>query len=101
MLPFWQTPTFVQLAWFVVIGGLGSLNHLCMAQALKEAEITAILPIAFTRLIWASIIGYVVFAEVPDLWIWVGGVMIFSAATYIAFRERAVKKAPTAPEAGT
>ena len=101
MLPFWQTPTLVQLAWFVVIGALGSLGHLCLAQALKEAEITAILPIAFTRLIWASIIGYVVFAEVPDLWIWVGGVMIFSAATYIAFRERAVKKAPTAPEAGT
>ena len=101
MLPFWQTPTLLQLAWFVVIGALGSLNHLCLAQALKEAEITAILPIAFTRLIWASIIGYVVFAEVPDIWIWVGGVMIFSAVTYIAFRERAVKKAPPAPGAGS
>ena len=103
-IPVWQTPSWPQLAWLAAIGGLGGLNHLSFAQALKEADLTAVLPIGFTRLIWAAAIGYVIFAEVPDVWTWVGGTMIFSASTYIAFRERRIKTEREArtppPEAG-
>jgi len=60
---------------------------LALAQAFKEADTTAVLPFDFTRLIWASILGFVVFAEIPDLWTWIGGAVIFGSTTYIAFRE--------------
>ena len=53
---------------------------------------TAVLPVGFTRLIWASIFGYLVFAEIPDPWTWVGGTMIFLAASYIAYRERRIRQ---------
>jgi len=39
-------------------------------------------------LIWATLIGYLAFTEVPDLFTWVGGTMIFGSAIYIAFREK-------------
>jgi drug/metabolite transporter (DMT)-like permease len=89
-LPVWQTPTGWQWLWLVAIGALGSLFQLCLAQALKEADATAVMPLDFTKLIWAAVLGYLFFAEVPTAWTWVGGVMIFAAATYISYRERRV-----------
>ena len=96
-LPVWQTPTLHQLGWLVGVGALATLHNLCVAQAFKEADVTAVLQMDFTKLIWAAIIGYAAFAEVPNAWTWVGGIVIFSAATYIAYRERRVKEA-AAPE---
>jgi drug/metabolite transporter (DMT)-like permease len=58
-----------------------------MAQALRMADTTTVLPLDFTKLVWGSIIGYFLFDEIPDAAIWIGGAVIFSAATYIAYRE--------------
>jgi drug/metabolite transporter (DMT)-like permease len=93
----WQTPTLTQMAWLAAIGTLASLANLSVAQAFKDADLTAILPFDFTKLIWASAIGYLVFAEEPSPWTWVGGTIIFAAATYIAFRERQTRAARPDP----
>ena len=45
-----------------------------------------------TRLIWASVAGYLVWQEIPDAWAWIGGSVIFASATYIAFREAALAR---------
>jgi drug/metabolite transporter (DMT)-like permease len=50
------------------------------------------MPLQFTNLIWLSFIGYALFSEVPNLWTWIGGSIIFSAVIYITFRESTVKK---------
>jgi drug/metabolite transporter (DMT)-like permease len=92
-LPFWQTPTMTQLGWFVLIGALGSFTQLLVAQALKDADVSAVTPFDYTRLIWAALFGFLVFAEMPGWSTWLGGTMIFAAATYIAYRERQVKQA--------
>jgi drug/metabolite transporter (DMT)-like permease len=67
---------------------LGTLGQMSLAQAFKEADITVVLPLDFTKLIWAAILGYLVFGEVPDIWVWIGGTIIFASTTYITFRER-------------
>lgn len=84
----WQWLTAVQLGWLAFIAVTGTIGQLMLAQALKEAEATSILPIDFFRLIWAAVTGYLAFGEVPDLFTWIGGIMIFASATYIAFREK-------------
>ena len=84
----WTWPTVSQLAWLVGIGVLGGTGQLLMAQALKEAETQVVMPFDFLKLVWASIIAYFAFAEVPDAFTWVGGMMIFCSAAYIAYRER-------------
>jgi len=89
-LPAWQTPSGEQWLWLAAIGVLGSLFQFCLSQALKEADATALMPLDFTKLIWAAVIGYLVFAEVPTVWTWAGGMMIFAAATYISYRERRI-----------
>ena len=88
----WVTPSPTQLVWFAVIGALSSVGHLAVAQAFKEGEASAIVPADFTRLVWAASLGYVVFAEVPDVWTIVGASVIFASTTLIAYRESRSKK---------
>lgn len=93
-IPVWATPTTEQLGWLLLIGVLATLGHLAMTSAFKSAEATVVFPVDYTRLIWASIIGYFAFGEVPDVWTWVGGTVIFASTTYIAYREAALRRAP-------
>jgi drug/metabolite transporter (DMT)-like permease len=93
----WTWPTPTQLVMFAVMGLFGTLGHLAMAQAFKLADTSAILPFDFVRLIWASAIGFIVFGEVPVLWTWIGGTVIFASTTYIAFRESRLKQDQSVP----
>lgn len=85
---FWTWPTGTQWLWLMLGGALGTLSQLAMAQAFRVAEATAVLPADFLKLIWGALLGYVFFAEIVDLWTWVGAVIIFSGSFYIAYRER-------------
>jgi drug/metabolite transporter (DMT)-like permease len=89
---FWTWPSWPMLALFAVMGIFGSMAHVAFAEALKLAETTAILPYDFVRLIWASGIGFVVFGEIPEVWTWIGGGVIFGSTTYIAFREARLRR---------
>ena len=83
----WTWPSWELLSLFAVMGIFGSLAHVAFAEAFKIADATAILPYDFVRLIWASAIGFMIFDEIPEIWTWVGGTIIFASTTYIAFRE--------------
>lgn len=88
----WQWPHLAQLGWMLCIGIVGTLGHICFASAFRETEISAVLPLDFLRLIWAALIGYFVFAESPSIFTWIGGLLIFASATYIAIREAKLSK---------
>ncbi len=90
-IPVWTTPSLGHLLPLIGIGTISSLSNLCRAQALKEADITVVAPFEFLKLPWVALIGYAYFAEMPDIWTWVGGAIIFVATTYIAYRERSIK----------
>ncbi len=100
-LPYWQAPTMEQLAWLAATGALASTHNLFVAQALRDADVSVVMPLDFTKLIWSAVIGYLVFSEIPTLWTWVGGMMIFAAATYISYRERQVAAARGAGSSAT
>ena len=50
------------------------------------------MPFQYLKLIWASIIGYLIFFEKPDFWTWIGGTIVFLAVIYITYRESIYKK---------
>ena len=102
----WRTPQGIEWFWLLAIGVLGTLAQLAVAQSLKEAETGVVMPFDFCKLIWVAILGYFLFGEVPGLFVWLGGAMIFASASYIAYREsqiaraarkRNLPKAPTTP----
>jgi len=89
----WQWPTGQQLLWLVAIGVVGTLGQLIMTQALKEAETSVVMPFDFFKMIWASMLGFLFFAEVPTVFIWIGAGIIFVSTSYIAYREHKVTRA--------
>ena len=92
-VPVWVTPSTAQLLWLGLIGILATLGHLAMTGAFKASDATVVFPVDYTRLVWASVIGYLAFGEIPDVWTWIGGTIIFASTAYIAYREAAVRRA--------
>lgn len=86
-VPVWQWPGGEQLFWLLLVGLLGTAGQICLAQAFKMAEASAVLPFDFLQLVWAALLGFLVFGEVPDRWIWLGGTLIFLSSTYLALKE--------------
>lgn len=84
----WRTPAGMEWFWLVVIGVTGTLAQIALAEALKLAETTVVMPFDFLKLVWAAALGFVLFAEVPDFHTWVGAAIIFTSTFYIAWRER-------------
>jgi drug/metabolite transporter (DMT)-like permease len=90
-LPFalagWTWPTAGQWGWFLMTGLLGSAGHWCLTEAFRLADMSATQPVKFIDMIWASFLGWVVFAEVPATTTFAGAAVIFVATTWIARRE--------------
>jgi drug/metabolite transporter (DMT)-like permease len=79
-LAVWRTPELPHLAWFMVMGVLGVIGHIFMATAFAKAEAARLAPLEYTALIWAALIGYGAFNEVPTLATLSGGALIIGAA---------------------
>jgi drug/metabolite transporter (DMT)-like permease len=83
----WVWPSPLQYLWFLAAGILGSCAHYCATQAFRVADITATQPIRFLDLIWATLMGFLVFGDLPTSSTLLGGLVIFAATTWIARRE--------------
>ncbi len=89
----WITPTWGQLGLILIIATFGVLSQLCMVQAYKVGDMGAVEPFSFVRLIWAALFGFILFGEIPEIWVWVGAAMIIFAVSYLAHGE-ARKRSP-------
>ena len=94
---YWENINLNQLIIFALMGTSGLLSHWCLAQAFKLSDTTFVMPLQFTKLIWASLIGLFIFAEQPDILTWVGGIVIFISVVYITYREAFKKKGTKKP----
>ena len=94
---YWESINLSQLIVFILMGASGLLSHWCLAQAFKTSDTTFVMPLQFTKLIWASLIGLFIFSEQPDIWTWIGGVIIFISVVYITYREAFKKKGTLKP----
>lgn len=84
---FWKWPSLEEVVWLAALGFIGTISLLIFTQALKIADTNVIMPLDFLQLIWAAAFGYMLFAEVPNQFTLIGGIMIFASTTYIAWRE--------------
>ena len=74
-----------------LVGLLAFVAQMSVTTAIHEAETTAVIPIDFTRLIWASGLGYLWFGEFSDMWTWVGGCIVFISTVYITSRDGRIR----------
>jgi len=90
----WQWPTMEQYLWLAAIAGGGTIGQLLFTQSLKSADATLVMPFDFTKLIWASLFGFLIFSEIPVIWVFVGGAVIFASTSYLTYREGRDKSQP-------
>ena len=83
----WTWPTLQQLGLMFGVGFFATLNQRFLSRAYAAADATAVLPFEFARLPFAAIFGFLAFSELPDVWAWAGGGIIFSASIYMVRRE--------------
>jgi hypothetical protein len=83
----WRTWTGDELALLALVGILGAVGQFCQVSAHAAGELMAIAPIDYSRLIFAGIMGFLLFAELPDRYTLVGAAIIVGSTLYIAYRE--------------
>ena len=86
-LPVWTWPDPGQYLNLFVLAALGTTGHLCLNQALKEGDTSLVSPVDYVRLVWAALIGYFAFGEMPDAMTWIGAAMICGSAGFVAWHE--------------
>ena len=75
IVPFvWVTPSITHIFVFLSTGAMGAMAHLCMISAFDRAEASLLAPYNYTKLIWVSVLGYLIFNDVPSLDMWIGAV---------------------------
>lgn len=83
----WVTPARADWPWLIALGLCSFIASWSLSRAFILAEASLVSPVLFLRLPIVSAIGYVFFAQVPDVWAWIGAVVIFASTTYAARRE--------------
>ncbi len=96
----WADPTPREWAILVGMSLIGTLGQSLAVRGWAEGEISAMAPLAYVHLIYAGLLGYLLFAEIPDSWTLAGSAVIIGATLYITLREaRARRKAAPPPAA--
>jgi drug/metabolite transporter (DMT)-like permease len=88
----WRTPdNWSDIALLCSLGFLGAFGHYCLARALSYAPANVIAPFNYTQMIGAVIVGYLMFAEVPDVYTWLGSIVIVAGGLMVGWTSRRVK----------
>jgi drug/metabolite transporter (DMT)-like permease len=88
----WQWPTAEAWVYLWGMALSGTAAHILLTRAFGMVEITSLQPLEFAKLPFAVVLAWMVFAEWPDIWIWLGGAIIFASTAYITRREALAKR---------
>ncbi len=93
----WREPDAQAWVLMGLLAGSGIVGHLLFIKALELTPASLLQPLNYSLLVWATIIGFVVFGELPDAWTATGAAVIAGSGLYAMFRERARKGTDAAP----
>jgi drug/metabolite transporter (DMT)-like permease len=87
----WVMPTSSAIGQMALIGAVSLIAYLCVNRGLQLAPASAVAPFQYSSIIWAIILGYLAFAEIPTGATLVGATVIVAAGLFILLRERALR----------
>lgn len=99
VLPFVWTapPSTLDVVLLLAVGAFGSLGHYLLILAHRLAPASVLSPFMYTQLLWATTLGYLVFANVPNHWTLTGAAIVVASGLYLLYRERKVTGRVIAP----
>ena len=78
----------------LLLAGIAVVGHFLIARAYTMAEASLLAPLAYTEMIMATIVGWYVFGDFPDMWTFIGVGILIACAIYISWRERVRRVEP-------
>ena len=97
----WVTPTWVELILLFAVAFFATAGHYTMTLAFAAAPISVTQPATFLQLVWAVLVGSIIFGEEIDLYVIGGGGLILCSITFMSWREAVIKRkamTPTVPQ---
>lgn len=94
----WVPVTLAQMGWLAVVAACATSGHYCMTRAFRAAPMTVTQPVTFLSLIWATLVGALVFGEAVDIFVLLGGAMIIGAITFVTWFEATGRDAAALPD---
>ena len=89
----WVPPAPVQWAYLISIGIVGAVGMAAMTKGFSTGETSFVTPFDYSRLLYATALGFFIFGEAPDAWSAMGALIIVASGYYIARRELALTQA--------
>ncbi len=90
-LPFaWRSPNPGELIALIAIGLLGGLSHIFLTESYRYAPASVVAPFDYAALLWAFLFGYILFGEVPTLYVYLGAAIVAGSGLYMIRRERQI-----------
>ena len=88
-LPFggWTVPDATTLIMLICTGLLGGTGQLLLTEALRRAPVAVVAPFDYTQLVWACLIGFLVWDEIPRAATVAGAMVVAASGVYILLRE--------------
>jgi len=83
----WQAVQLAHLPYFLGMAVFGTLGVTLIGHAFRLAPAAVVAPFDYTALLWASLLGWLVWGEVPATWTYIGAAVIIASGIYIVFRE--------------
>lgn len=88
----WQAPDLTDWPLMVLVGFLGLVSHFCLIRALHHAPASVVVPFSYSALLWAILLSFMVFGDLPDAQTLFGAVLIIFSGLYIFYRETQVRR---------
>jgi drug/metabolite transporter (DMT)-like permease len=89
MVPlFWVTPSWREIVLGVAVGIASTTGQWIVVLAFRYADASVLAPFSYGQLVWATILGFLIFGDIPDFWTIVGAAVIIGSGLYTAHRER-------------
>lgn len=86
----WASLDALAWMWVLISSGLFAAGILCITTAYRAADVSVLAPFEYTYLLWATLVGFIVFSDIPELRTWLAGFIIAGSGIYIAVRERRI-----------
>lgn len=84
----WVAPSWHDVLFGILIGIASTAGQWIVVLAFRYADASVLAPFSYTQLLWVSILGFLIFGEVPDVWTVTGAAFIVASGLYTAHRER-------------
>ena len=88
----WQWPSLDDFPYLIAIGFFGTFSQRCLARAFHAADASVVVSFDYLRLPIAALIGFLFFAEIPDIWVWTGAGVICASSILLARGESAAER---------